>query len=154
MYEFTLRTDSESATLAMGERLATCLRIGDVIALDGELGVGKTRLAAGIAMACGAQRDDVTSPTFTLIHEYSTEPPVAHLDAYRLADSDEFLGLGVSELWEDGIVVVEWGSRVADALPKETLWVTGVNESGEDRSWTFRGSSTWEERLAAFPTNE
>lgn len=94
-------------------------------------------------MEFGLSRDDVTSPTFTLIHEYPTDPPVAHLDAYRLVDSDEFLNLGVSELWEDGIVIVEWGSKVVDALPRGTIAVSGRATSDTGREWEISTTSTW-----------
>lgn len=139
-------TSSEADTIALGRRLAGLLALGDVVSLDGSLGVGKTRLAAGIAIAFGVDRGDVTSPTFTLIHEYPTDPPLAHLDAYRLADSDEFLGLGVSELWDEGIVVVEWGSKVRDALPSDTLFVTARTTDDDQREWTFEADQAWRTR--------
>ena len=122
-------TTNEDETVAFGRRLATVLRPADVVAIDGELGTGKTRLVRGLVAGLGGDPAIVTSPTFTLLHEYATDPPLTHADAYRLADSDEFLALGVSELWEDGIVAVEWASRVADALPRRTIWIEGHIES-------------------------
>lgn len=144
----TAITASEEETLSLGAALASLLDVGDVVALDGDLGVGKTRLSAGIAGELGAHRDDVTSPTFTLIHEYATEPPLAHIDAYRLADSDEFLALGVSELWDEGIVIVEWGCRVQDALPRDTLFIQGVAINAKTRSWELSANEGWTPRWA------
>lgn len=142
----TVTVNDERQTIILGKRLGQLLDAGDVVSLDGPLGVGKTRFAAGIAAAFGVDRDDVTSPTFTLIHEYHTDPPVAHLDAYRLADSDEFLNLGVSELWDEGIVIVEWGSKVVDALPDDALFITGeIAESGS-RVWRLSAGKAWESR--------
>lgn len=119
-------TRSEAETRQVGAALASTLRVGDVVGIDGDLGVGKTRLVQGLVSGLGGSIADVTSPTFTLLHEYATDPPLTHADAYRLADSDEFLALGISEQWEDGIVVVEWADRVADALPRSAFRFRGA----------------------------
>ena len=130
---FTWTAVDEASTAELGRSIAAALRTGDVMALEGPLGTGKTRLVRGIAAGLGLEAE-VTSPTFSLIHEYGGDPPLCHVDAYRLADGDEFLSLGISELWEEGIVVIEWASRVADVLPPETLWITGEAAAG-GRVW-------------------
>lgn len=132
---------SEDDTVEVGRQIAAELAAGDVLSLNGELGTGKTRLVAGIASHFGLPTAEVTSPTFSLIHEYATDPPLAHCDAYRLADSNEFLDLGVSELWIDGIVVVEWGDRVADALPTWTRRLEGTVAADGTRRFAFRDRS-------------
>ena len=139
-------TTSEAETVELGQFVAAILRPSDVLAIDGPLGTGKTRLVRGLVAGLGGDPAAVTSPTFTLLHEYATDPPLTHADAYRLADSDEFLALGVSELWEDGIVAVEWGSRVADALPARSLSVCGEVVSESKRRFEVTGPT---DRIAA-----
>ena len=114
------------------------LAAGDVVSLNATLGFGKTALVGGIVAGLRLFDAAVTSPTFSLIHEYPTDPPLAHCDAYRLADSDDFLSLGVSELWDDGIVIVEWGDRVADALPPRTIRIDGMIADDGTRRFVFR----------------
>ena len=139
---------SEVQTEQFGRELAKVLREGDVVSLNGPLGTGKTRLVAGLVAGCGGETTPVTSPTFSLIHEYPTHPAIAHCDAYRLADTDEFLELGVSELWENGIVVVEWGDRVADALPPTSIRIVGTPTGPQERRFTVSANDdrTWPRR--------
>lgn len=97
-----------------------------VIGLTGTLGAGKTSLTQAIAKAAGIDSSDVTSPTFTLLQTHNGRIRIHHLDAYRVADEDEFLELGVQELFEDqqAWTVIEWADRVANVLPIDTLWIT------------------------------
>lgn len=97
-----------------------------VIALQGTLGAGKTRFAQELAQACGVAVADVTSPTFTIVQHYHAQRRIHHIDAYRLADEDEFLELGGEEvLWGEGegdaLVLVEWPERIAAVLPPDCL---------------------------------
>jgi len=96
-----------------------------VIGLVGTLGAGKTTLVQSIARAAGIDSADVTSPTFTLLQSHQGSLTLHHLDAYRVADEDEFLELGVEELFDDPAswTLVEWADRVRDVMPTETLWV-------------------------------
>jgi tRNA threonylcarbamoyladenosine biosynthesis protein TsaE len=120
----TILIASEAETEAFAARLAGALRPGDVVALVGDLGAGKTRIVQGLAHALGIPIEDVTSPTFTLIHEYAGRIPLRHCDAYRLRRPEEFADLGLDELFaEDGIAVVEWADRVEQYLPRDHLRV-------------------------------
>ena len=95
-----------------------------VIALQGTLGAGKTRFAQEIAVAAGIDVGDVTSPTFTLVQHYEGSRRIHHVDAYRLADEDEFIELGGEELFDDeALVLVEWPQRIARSLPGRTLFL-------------------------------
>jgi tRNA threonylcarbamoyladenosine biosynthesis protein TsaE len=111
------RTGSEAETIAFGERLATEVRRG-VVLLIGNLGVGKTTLAKGLVKGVGAaDPDDVSSPTFTLIHEYGGGR-VYHVDLYRLETLREVEALGLEDLFErDALVLIEWGERFPQILP-------------------------------------
>jgi tRNA threonylcarbamoyladenosine biosynthesis protein TsaE len=116
------RAESEEATIATGERLAAELPRGATVLLIGNLGAGKTTLAKGIVKGLGAASlEDVSSPTFTLIHEYGPGPAgnrVYHVDLYRLEESREVAGLGLEELFEsDAVVLIEWGERFPAFMP-------------------------------------
>ena len=114
----TYRTASEAETIALGERLARELPPRGVVLLIGNLGAGKTTLAKGIVNGLGAAApDEVSSPTFTLIHEYG-EGRVYHVDLYRLDEAREVATLGLEEIFErDGLVLIEWGERFPRLLP-------------------------------------
>ncbi|HET6424681.1 MAG TPA: tRNA (adenosine(37)-N6)-threonylcarbamoyltransferase complex ATPase subunit type 1 TsaE [Planctomycetaceae bacterium] len=113
---------SEEDTAATGQALASLLQPGDVIALVGDLGAGKTRFVQAVAKGLDVPDEMVHSPTFTLIHEYRGRHPLRHCDAYRLKNSDEFTDLGLDELFgEDGVAFVEWADRVAEFIPRDHL---------------------------------
>jgi tRNA threonylcarbamoyladenosine biosynthesis protein TsaE len=103
--------------VALGQRLAAELPRSGVVLLTGNLGAGKTTLTRGIAVGRGAaEADDVSSPTFTLIHEYA--PDFYHIDLYRLDEAREVAGLGLEELFDrDALVLIEWGERFPELMP-------------------------------------
>ena len=116
----TYRTASEEETIALGERLARTLPAHGVVLLTGNLGAGKTTLAKGIVSGLkAAPADEVSSPTFTLIHEYGNGR-VYHVDLYRLEEPRELATLGLDELFErEAMVLIEWGERLGRFLPAE-----------------------------------
>jgi tRNA threonylcarbamoyladenosine biosynthesis protein TsaE len=139
-----LSATAHSLDLAGIERLAQSmlrhLPTPLVIGLVGTLGAGKTTLVQSIARAAGIDSADVTSPTFTLLQSHQGSLTLHHLDAYRVADEDEFLELGVEELFDDDAswTLVEWADRVRDVMPNEMLWVEmKINEDPSLRSVTF-----------------
>ena len=115
----TFKTETPEETQALGEKLGRTLKQGDVIALIGDLGTGKTCLTQGIARGAGiAPNEIVSSPSYILINEYSGTVPIYHIDLYRLENSEEIAELGLSEYIEgDGICIIEWAERMSDALP-------------------------------------
>lgn len=116
----TIETDSPSATVTAGEALATRLAPGDVVLLSGPLGAGKSTFARGIARGLGSQHWR-GSPTYNLVHEYATSPPLYHADLYRLAvGSIEDLGLE-EYARQDSILLVEWPDRAPDLL-RDLAW--------------------------------
>lgn len=128
-------TDSVAETLRLGESIAAHLQPGDVVALTGDLGSGKTHLAKGIVQGLGGDPDDVTSPTFVLVTEHATRPPVRHLDLYRLETDHEFDGIGLDEMLNDPehVTLVEWPERADGRLPRHTLRLRLAHEGGDRR---------------------
>jgi len=131
------RASCEAETIELGRRLARELPPRGVVLLIGGLGAGKTTLAKGIASGLGAaEPDDVTSPTFTLIHEYGGGR-VYHVDLYRLEQEREAAALGLEELFErDAMVLIEWGERFPRLMPeaRTEIRIRAVG-AGEDREF-------------------
>lgn len=124
--ERTMReTTSVEATHALGAALGRSLLGGSAIGIVGPLGAGKTNLIKGIAAGNGTvDPRKITSPTFTLIHEYPGRLRLYHVDAYRLRGPSELSALGFDELVAvDSVVAVEWADRVRSAMPTDTLWI-------------------------------
>ena len=124
---------SESDTQRLGRKLAEALVPGLVLALNGELGSGKTNLVRSICHGLGADQSAVNSPTFVLMQSYlDGRIPVVHFDTYRLADVDEFLAIGGDEYLLDSelICFVEWADRLADVLPADHLTIS-MEQTGE-----------------------
>ncbi|MFQ5823136.1 MAG: tRNA (adenosine(37)-N6)-threonylcarbamoyltransferase complex ATPase subunit type 1 TsaE [bacterium] len=112
-------SNSPEETERLGEEFAYSLNPGDVVALIGELGSGKTVFIKGVCRGLNVE-DDITSPTFTLIHEYNGRVPVYHLDFYRIKKSDEIRELGYDEyLLDEGICLIEWAERSIEHLPEK-----------------------------------
>lgn len=133
MPDFT--THSEEETLELGRRLAVeVLPPSGVVLLTGNLGAGKTTLAKGIAASRAAVAPEaVSSPTFTLIHEYGDPPVVYHIDLYRLETLKQVATLGLDELFERRrLVLIEWGERFPEVLPPE-YWQIEIERTGEDQ---------------------
>ena len=127
-------TNSDEQTRAVGSRLASLLPEWGVVLLIGDLGAGKTTLAKGIVEALGAApADEVSSPTFTLIHEYGDPVRVYHVDLYRLDTSEEARRAGLEELFDrPALTLIEWGERFLELMPKERVEIR-IDHAGEDR---------------------
>jgi tRNA threonylcarbamoyladenosine biosynthesis protein TsaE len=101
------------------------LTAGDIIALCGELGAGKTTLVRGLARGMGLKDGEVASPSFTLVNEYKGPLPLFHVDLYRLEDEKGLLDIDYEEyIRGNGVVVIEWADRIPHAVPHESLWIT------------------------------
>jgi tRNA threonylcarbamoyladenosine biosynthesis protein TsaE len=126
-------TQSDEETRAVGRQLAPLLPDRGVVLLIGDLGAGKTTLAKGIVEARGAaSADDVSSPTFTLIHEYGTPVRVYHVDLYRLETEEQARRLGLEDLFhQPALVLIEWGDRFPAMMPDDCV-VIRIHHSGED----------------------
>jgi tRNA threonylcarbamoyladenosine biosynthesis protein TsaE len=134
------RTASEEETIALGERLAHSLPRGATVLLIGNLGAGKTTLAKGIVKGLGAAApDEVSSPTFTLIHEYGAPPAVYHVDLYRIENARDAATLGLDDLYDSGaIVLVEWGERFPELMPPGSVEIRLRALGGDEREIEWR----------------
>jgi tRNA threonylcarbamoyladenosine biosynthesis protein TsaE len=134
----TFQSRSAEETAAAGERLAETLGPGDVVALTGELGAGKTCFTQGLARGLGVTGRTV-SPTFVLVNEYRGRVPVHHVDAYRTDSLTELLDLGLDELFAgDGVTIVEWADKLLPLLPAHTVHVHIEGVGDEPRAITIR----------------
>ncbi|MEP7071989.1 MAG: tRNA (adenosine(37)-N6)-threonylcarbamoyltransferase complex ATPase subunit type 1 TsaE [Verrucomicrobiota bacterium] len=132
---------SQSETEARGESLAQKLGPGEVIGLTGDVGAGKTHFTKGIARGLGVP-GEITSPTFTLVHEYERgRLPLYHFDFYRLERLEELVAIGFEEYLDaNGVCVIEWADRFREALPERTRWVHFEIAAGDERQIAFDSS--------------
>jgi tRNA threonylcarbamoyladenosine biosynthesis protein TsaE len=130
----TTISHSAEETFAFGLACGRSAYNGDIFALDGDLGAGKTHFVKGLVSALG-YADEVTSPTFTLVHEYLCDRwPVFHFDFYRLESADEVLALDFDGYLEGGgIIVVEWASKFRELFPPDTRWFRFEIGEGDER---------------------
>jgi len=127
----TLTSLSPEDTQAAGERLARTLAPGDVVALTGELGAGKTCFVQGLARGLGATTR-ATSPTFVLVNEYRARLPIHHVDAYRVSGPADMIDVGLLDLIDaDGVTVIEWAETIRSLLPDRTIEVI-IEGLGDD----------------------
>ena len=135
MSQFEMTTTDSEQTMNFAMKLAELLLPGDVIALEGDLGAGKTTFTKGLAIGLGIKKT-VSSPTFTIIKEYQGKLPLYHMDVYRVQDS--FEDLGFDEYFEgDGITVVEWAHLIEEQLPLERLTIFLTHDLLEGRKLTL-----------------
>lgn len=139
-------TESAEATMALGAQVGKVLHAGDVVALVGELGAGKTTFTQGIGRGLDIA-GPITSPTFTLVGEYDGRLHLYHVDVYRLGNATaEALAFGLDDLvGGDGVIVIEWAVQVREVLPDTCLWVTLKTIAESTRRVRFQ---THDRRLA------
>jgi tRNA threonylcarbamoyladenosine biosynthesis protein TsaE len=130
----TFISDSAAETKALGQRFAVEITSGSVLALKGGLGAGKTQFTKGLVAGLGSSAG-VTSPTFTIVHEYSGgRLPVYHFDFFRLNDQEKLSRLGWDDyFFGDGVCVVEWPDRLPELIPDHALWIRFEMESPDRR---------------------
>ncbi len=137
----------EAVTQQFGAALAGILAIGDVVALSGELGAGKTSLARAIIQNLAGEAIDVPSPTFTLVQDYPDLPlPIAHFDLYRLRDPEELTEIGFQEAEDRAAILVEWPDRAGSRLPADALTIV-LTLDGRGRKAVLSGGGNWRQRL-------
>ena len=137
---FTYLSPSVEKTVNLGRQLGSLLIKGDIIALIGDLGGGKTWFTKGVATGLGIEPNLIVSPTFTLVNEYQGKQKLIHIDLYRLENSVEILALGIEDYLEsEGIVVIEWANRWPRDLPQESIQVNLKMVDEHTRELRFSG---------------
>ncbi len=147
----TFISNSPGETESFGQQFAGTIKSGDVLALTGELGTGKTQFVKGLTAAIGAPTP-ATSPTFTLLHEYSGGLlPIYHFDFFRVADQSSAERLGLDEyFFSDGVSVIEWADRFPELIPENARWISFEMKSETQRAITVAENSPalqrWDKR--------
>lgn len=147
----TIESASHDDTVRLGRLLAGILEPGTVIALVGDLGAGKTTLVKGIASGLlGIDEREVTSPTFTIVQEYSGPVPLYHIDAYRLDGAHDLEAVGFDDCIDgSGATVIEWADRIREALPEGTIVVTIEQPDEKHRSFRLQAATAQQADMIA-----
>jgi tRNA threonylcarbamoyladenosine biosynthesis protein TsaE len=135
----TFISNSPAETEAIGRQVAENIGVGSVLALKGELGSGKTLLVKGVVAGLGSSVD-VTSPTFTILHEYrGGRLPIYHFDLFRVENPQALARLGLDDyFFGDGITVIEWADRFPEFVPEQGRWIFFEIKSKTQRAITFQ----------------
>lgn len=137
MKTYQYSTASSEETVALGKKIGERLNRGDVLALQGTLGAGKTTITKGIALSLGID-EAITSPTFCLVSEYDGKMPLYHMDVYRLGGAEDFTDLGADDMiYGDGVCVIEWSEKIMSELPERTIVVRIEKNDAEDSGRTI-----------------
>lgn len=138
-----IETGEVEQTIELGNLIGSLLKAGDVVALMGQLGAGKTYLTKGIAEGQGVKdRNEVTSPSYVLVKQYMGRMPIYHFDAYRVKSSDEMYDIDcVGFFWGEGISIIEWADKVMECLPDDFIKITieTVNQTSRDIHVSYQG---------------
>jgi tRNA threonylcarbamoyl adenosine modification protein YjeE len=147
-----IRLENLAATEALARQLAAKAKPGDCIALQGDLGAGKTAFARAFIHALAPDAGEVTSPTFALMQRYEcTIAPIWHVDLYRLRAPGELQEIGLEEALHGAISLIEWPDIARALLPEETLWVSfSPGETPEARGVTMKMPPGWRKRLGEY----
>lgn len=133
-------SDSPGKTKKIGERLGKKLKKGDIVALIGELGSGKTCFTQGLMKGLGVKTNKITSPSFVIINEYTGRLPVYHFDIYRLNNVREVIDLGYQEyFYGNGVTIIEWADKIEELLPKKCIRVFLRIVGEDERRISIRG---------------
>jgi len=151
-----IETKSASETVQIGKKIGSRLLSGDVVALVGELGAGKTQFIKGLAAGAGVGKPTyISSPSFTLINEYAGRIPFYHIDLFRLRTEKEAEELGLEEYFQGrGITAIEWADKIPSLLPKEILWIHIHYTGKNSRSLEILGKGKHYEELIKIISSE
>lgn len=148
---FRLPLPDADATARLGQRMAQLVRPGDVLLLEGQIGAGKTHFARSLIqtrLAALDRREDIPSPTFTLVQVYDAAPEIWHADLYRLTHPDEAIELGLEEAFDTAICLIEWPDRLAELAPRKALTLRfELADAGASRCVSLLGDADWAKRL-------
>ncbi len=138
-----IETGEVEQTIELGNLIGSLLKAGDVVALIGKLGAGKTYMTKGIAKGQGVKdRNEVTSPSYVLVKQYTGRMPIYHFDAYRLKSPDEMYDIDcVGFFWGEGLSIIEWADKVMECLPDDFIKITikTVGQTSRDIHVSYKG---------------
>lgn len=144
-------TTGPDETQAIAALLAPALVSGDVLALEGDLGAGKTTFVRGLATAMGIDPNRVSSPTFIIVQEYESDldRPLLHVDSYRVGDESELDAIGWDEMLErrEALIVIEWPERISSRLPREMIIIRLVHAGPHQRDIEMIIPDSWRDRF-------
>ena len=140
-----IRCTSRAETMAVGRRLASLLRQGDVVLVEGDLGAGKTTYISGVAEGLGVD-EEITSPTFILARTYQGLVPLTHADVYRMETMGEVADLDLVEEASEGVLIIEWGTAVEQSMPASRLVVHLEVDEEDARLVSFEPLGDWNSR--------
>ena len=143
---FTVECSSVEDTQKLGANVARCVRKGDLVALVGPLGAGKTCFVTGLASGLGVS-GRVASPSFIIARHHPGPVPLVHADAYRLSNPEEIIDAGLEDWLAEGVVAIEWADQVADVLPSDALWVEITIVSADRRLVRLRATGPRSRRI-------
>ncbi len=149
MENFKFKTKSAEETVSCGVHISSLLKAGDVVALKGDLGSGKTTFVRGLVKGLnGVSGEEVTSPTFVLMHEYQGKWPIYHIDSYRLENAEDARAAGLEEFfYTDGIALVEWAERIEALMPAPAFTIEFKFLNNSEREIRFSGNVDSIEKL-------
>lgn len=148
--QFAFESFGEADTDRLGQRVAAIVEPGLTMALNGQLGSGKTRFVRSLAAGLGVETQQVSSPTFVLLQLYTEgRIPIAHFDTYRLADVEEFLAIGADEFLTstEWLCLIEWADRVGEVLPADRVTVQITQTGTDSRRFEFRAGGPVSSRM-------
>ncbi len=150
MKQFHITSLKETKNLA--SRFAKLLKIGDIIALEGNLGVGKTAFTRFLIQSLTKNNEEVPSPTFTLLQTYDAPDfPIYHFDLYRLEKPQDVYELGIEDAFAEGVSLIEWPNKMGHLLPLKKVLTIKIDLQNEERDFTFSSqNSNWIERLKSW----
>ena len=147
----TLSIRSLQDTQRFAKKLAPLLQPKDIVLLRGDLGLGKTTLTRAIIQEIGLQKEDVPSPTFTLLQTYdTTRGPLYHFDFYRIRQPEEIYELGIEDAYATGITIIEWGEKMGYLEPVKRALIISMSMDKEERTFTLQSENpSWSHRISA-----
>lgn len=133
-----IQSNNPDQTIEIAKEFSKRVKTGDVICLRGDLGAGKTQFVRGFVQGFGFTGNEVTSPTFTVINEYSGDTSIYHFDCYRIKHYSEAVEMGAEEyFYGDGITIIEWPDKISELLPNDSLHITIQVVSENKREFIF-----------------
>ena len=143
-----IKINNLEQTKLLAEKIAKLVEIGDVIELDGDLGVGKTTFARYFINSLLKEKEDILSPTFNIVHPYTTDKfTIWHFDLYRIEKIDELEEIGIYDAFDEGVSLIEWPEIISSIVPENRLLVNFIH-NGNERTVNIKGIGNWQNKIS------